>query len=55
MLQMPSRSVLSLSDVVKTFPGVVALGGVSLNVVEGEVLFADAVRGRRRCKAHKLA
>src|SRR6476469_6358063 len=37
MLQMPSRSVLSLSDVVKTFPGVVALGGVSLNVVEGEV------------------
>src|SRR5580692_5593294 len=37
MLQMPSRAVLNLSDVVKTFPGVVALGGVSLNVVEGEV------------------
>jgi ribose transport system ATP-binding protein len=37
MLQMPSRTVLSLSDVVKTFPGVVALGGVSLNVTEGEV------------------
>ena len=30
MLQMPPRPVLSLSDVVKTFPGVVALGGVSL-------------------------
>jgi ribose transport system ATP-binding protein len=37
MLQMPGRSVLSLSDVVKTFPGVVALDGVSLDVVEGEV------------------
>src|ERR1700753_3924645 len=37
MLQMPNRPVLSLTDVVKTFPGVVALGGVSLNVVEGEV------------------
>jgi ribose transport system ATP-binding protein len=37
MLQMPARSVLSLSDVVKTFPGVVALDGVSLDVVEGEV------------------
>src|ERR1700741_3208922 len=37
MLQMPSRPVLSLSEVVKTFPGVVALGRVSLNVVEGEV------------------
>src|SRR6202034_1379930 len=37
MLQMPSHPVLSLTDVVKTFPGVVALGGVSLNVVEGEV------------------
>ena len=34
---MPRRSVLSLSDVVKTFPGVVALDGVSLDVVEGEV------------------
>jgi ribose transport system ATP-binding protein len=34
---MPSRSVLSLSNVVKTFPGVVALDGVSLDVVEGEV------------------
>jgi ribose transport system ATP-binding protein len=31
------RAVLRLSDVVKTFPGVVALGGVSLEVVEGEV------------------
>jgi ribose transport system permease protein/ribose transport system ATP-binding protein len=37
MLQMPSRPVLSLSEVVKTFPGVVALGGVSLDVIEGEV------------------
>src|ERR1700691_5889209 len=37
MLQMPRHPVLSLTDVVKTFPGVVALGGVSLNVVEGEV------------------
>src|SRR5271168_3225116 len=37
MLKMPRRSVLSLSDVVKTFPGVVALDGVSLDVVEGEV------------------
>ena len=31
------RAVLRLADVVKTFPGVVALGGVSLEVVEGEV------------------
>ena len=31
------RTVLRLTDVVKTFPGVVALGGVSLEVVEGEV------------------
>ena len=31
------RAVLRLTDVVKTFPGVVALGGVSLEVVEGEV------------------
>src|ERR1700729_217753 len=37
MLQMPSRTVLRLSDVVKTFPGVVALKGVSLEVTEGEV------------------
>src|SRR3984885_1482158 len=37
MLQMPRRSVLRLSDVVKTFPGVVALDGVSLDVAEGEV------------------
>jgi ribose transport system ATP-binding protein len=37
MLQTPSLPVLRLSDVVKTFPGVVALGGVSLNVIEGEV------------------
>ena len=37
MLKMPRRPVLSLSDVVKTFPGVVALGGVSLDVLEGEV------------------
>ena len=31
------RAVLRLTDVVKTFPGVIALGGVSLEVVEGEV------------------
>jgi ribose transport system ATP-binding protein len=31
------RVVLRLSDVVKTFPGVVALKGVSLEVTEGEV------------------
>jgi ribose transport system ATP-binding protein len=31
------RVVLRLSDVVKTFPGVVALKGVSLEVIEGEV------------------
>ncbi len=37
MLQMPTPLVLSLSDVVKTFPGVVALGGVSLDVLHGEV------------------
>jgi ribose transport system ATP-binding protein len=37
MLKMPPRSVLSLADVVKTFPGVVALDGVSLEVFEGEV------------------
>ena len=33
----PPRPVLRLTDVVKTFPGVVALGGVSLEVVAGEV------------------
>jgi ribose transport system ATP-binding protein len=33
----PPRVVLRLSDVVKTFPGVVALKGVSLEVIEGEV------------------
>ena len=32
-----SRVVLRLSDVVKTYPGVVALRGVSLDVLEGEV------------------
>jgi ribose transport system ATP-binding protein len=32
-----ARAVLRLTNVVKTFPGVVALGGVSLEVVEGEV------------------
>ena len=32
-----SRVVLRLSDVVKTYPGVVALRGVSLEVLEGEV------------------
>ena len=32
-----ARAVLRLSDVVKTFPGVIALKGVSLDVVEGEV------------------
>ena len=32
-----ARAVLRLSDVVKTFPGVVALKGVSLEVAEGEV------------------
>jgi ribose transport system ATP-binding protein len=31
------RAVLRLTEVVKTFPGVIALGGVSLEVVEGEV------------------
>jgi ribose transport system ATP-binding protein len=37
MLKTSPRSVLRLSDVIKTFPGVVALDGVSLEVVEGEV------------------
>ena len=32
-----ARAVLRLTDVVKTFPGVIALGGVSLEVVGGEV------------------
>ena len=32
-----ARVVLRLSDVVKAFPGVIALRGVSLDVVEGEV------------------
>jgi ribose transport system ATP-binding protein len=32
-----ARAVLRLSDVVKTFPGVVALKGVGFEVVEGEV------------------
>src|SRR5438046_763082 len=34
---MAARVVLSLANVVKTFPGVSALDGVSLEVVEGEV------------------
>ena len=34
---MAARAVLRLSDVVKTFPGVVALKGVSFEVAEGEV------------------
>ena len=34
---MPGRPVLRLTDVVKTYPGVIALGGVSLEVVEAEV------------------
>ncbi len=34
---MTARVVLRLADVVKTYPGVVALDGVSLEVVEGEV------------------
>jgi ABC-type sugar transport system ATPase subunit len=34
---MTARAVLRLADVVKAFPGVVALKGVSLEIVEGEV------------------
>jgi ribose transport system ATP-binding protein len=34
---MPARAALRLSDVVKTYPGVVALKGVSFEVAEGEV------------------
>ena len=34
---MAARVVLRLSDVVKTYPGVVALKGVSFEVAEGEV------------------
>jgi ribose transport system ATP-binding protein len=34
---MTARAVLRLTDVVKAFPGVVALKGVSLAIVEGEV------------------
>src|SRR2546429_3830963 len=34
---MSSSAALRLSDVVKTYPGVVALKGVSLEVAEGEV------------------
>jgi ribose transport system ATP-binding protein len=34
---MTPRVVLRLSGVIKTYPGVTALGGVSLEVVEGEV------------------
>ena len=36
-MESEARVVLRLTDVVKTFPGVIALGGVSLEVVEGEV------------------
>ena len=36
-MESEARAVLRLTDVVKTFPGVIALGGVSLEVVEGEV------------------
>src|SRR5436305_1563054 len=34
---MSARAALRLSDVVKTYPGVVALKGVSFEVAEGEV------------------
>src|SRR6185312_1930942 len=34
---MTARAVLRLTGVVKAFPGVVALKGVSLEIVEGEV------------------
>src|SRR5437879_291665 len=34
---MPARAALRLSDVVKTYPGVVALKGVSFEVAKGEV------------------
>jgi ribose transport system ATP-binding protein len=33
----PARVVLRLTDVVKTYPGVVALDGVTFEVLEGEV------------------
>jgi ribose transport system ATP-binding protein len=33
----PRRAALRLTDVVKTYPGVVALRGVTLEVLEGEV------------------
>ena len=36
-MESEAHAVLRLTDVVKTFPGVIALGGVSLEVVEGEV------------------
>src|SRR5712672_3266108 len=36
-MESEARAVLRLTDVVKTFPGVIALDGVSLDVVEGEV------------------
>ncbi|MFN8517781.1 MAG: ATP-binding cassette domain-containing protein, partial [Chloroflexota bacterium] len=34
---MTDRAVLRLTDVVKTYPGVIALKGVSLEVLAGEV------------------
>ena len=34
-MESEARAVLRLTDVVKTFPGVIALGGVNLEVVEG--------------------
>ena len=36
-MESEAHAVLRLTDVVKTFPGVIALGGVSLEVVGGEV------------------
>ena len=45
-MESEARAVLRLTDVVKTFPGVVALGGASLEVVEVHALLGENGAGK---------